>query len=118
MTDDRVTKRMGKLLRQGAALLDKACPKCNTPLLKMTDGTMYCANCDKRVVEEGAIKGKEKTIAPKSDVLTQLASHILLSLDVLCKTLPEKSHLEEIRKFAEVTEKLVKTLHMIRDLQS
>lgn len=118
MTDEHVTKRMGKLLRQGAALLDKACPKCNTPLLRMPDGVMYCAKCDKRVVEEVATKEKEQVTVPKSDVLTQLASNIHLSLDILCETLPEKPHQEEIRQFAEVAKKLVETLRMIRDLQS
>jgi len=118
MTNEQVTKRMGKLLRQGAALLDKACPKCNTPLLRMPEGVMYCAKCDKRVVEEKRTKEKEQTIIPKTDVLTQLASKILVSLDILSKTLPEKPHLEEIRQFAEITNKLVKTLRMISDIQS
>jgi uncharacterized Zn finger protein (UPF0148 family) len=118
MTDEHVTERMGKLLRQGAALLDKACPKCNTPLLRMPDGVMYCAKCDKRVVEEAATTEKRQATVPKSDVLTQLASNILLILDILSQNLPEKPHQEEIRQFAEVTKKLVETLHLIRELQS
>ncbi len=118
MNTEHVTKRMGKLLRQGAALLDKACPKCNTPLLRMPEGVMYCAKCDKRVVEETSLKEKEQKNLPKTDALTQLASKILLSLDILSNTLPEKPHLEEIRQFAEITNKLVKTLRMIRDIQS
>lgn len=118
MSDENVTKQMGKLLRQGAALLNKACPKCNTPLLRLTDGTMYCARCDKPVIEQpGTIKQEmEKMVS--GDTLSRLASKLLTSLDILCNSLPEQPRPEEIRAFAGMVRDLIEALRGIRDLQS
>ena len=120
MPDEEVTRRMGDLLRKGAAILDKACPKCNMPLLRVPEGALYCAKCHVRYAEEkdgetGEAAGTEPVL-PK-DVLTRLASKILVSIDSLCQTLREQPHLEEIRTFAAIAKDLVETLQIIRALQ-
>ena len=117
MSDDQVTKRMGQLLRQGAALLSVACPKCNTPLLRLPDGSMYCAKCDKEVVEEKAVKVKAGQQIPSGDLFDLLASKVLKSLEVLAQSLPEKPHKEEIRAFAMTAKDLLEILTRIQELQ-
>jgi uncharacterized Zn finger protein (UPF0148 family) len=116
MSDDAVTKRMGQMLRKGAALLNTACPKCNTPLLRLQDGTMYCVKCDREVVEQKAVSTDRHPAS--GDVLNQLGSIVLASLASLIQSLPEKPHTEEIRSFAKTAKDLIEILKGIRELQS
>lgn len=118
MSDDNVTRRMGKLLRGGAALLHKACPQCNTPLLRLPDGTLYCAKCDKAVLEKPVATAAAGEPAPGNDVLNRLNTALLICLDALCRTLPEQPQLQDIRAFAGIAKDLVDTLRAIRDLRS
>ncbi len=122
MPDEEVTRRMGQLLRKGAAILDKACPKCDTPLLRLPEGTLYCAKCHVRYTEEKEGEtmesaGSEPTL-PMKDVLLRLTAKLLLSIDSLCQTLREKPHLDEIRAFAATAKDLVETLKSVRSLLS
>ncbi len=41
---------MADLLTQGATLTDLACPVCASPLFRLKDGTLWCANDEKKVV--------------------------------------------------------------------
>jgi uncharacterized Zn finger protein (UPF0148 family) len=116
MTDNNVTKRMGQLLRKGAALLNIGCPKCNTPLLRLKDGTMYCAKCDKQVIEERATPLTRKDVV-SGDILNQLSNKVLMILENYTRALSERPHPEEIRTFAVVVKDLIEILRGIRDLE-
>ncbi len=118
MSDENVTRRMGKLLRGGAALLAKACPQCNTPLLRLRDGTLYCAKCDQAVLERpvATTPVTEPTLA--NEALNRLNTALLTYLDALCRMLPEQPQLQDIRTFAGIAKDLVDTLRAIRDLRS
>lgn len=118
MSDDNVTRRMGKLLRGGAALLHKACPQCNTPLLRLPDGTLYCAKCDQTVLEKPVAVAAAEAPASSNDVLNRLSAALLTCLDALCRMLPEQPQLQDIRTFAGIAKDLVDTLRAIRDLGS
>jgi uncharacterized Zn finger protein (UPF0148 family) len=122
MPEDEVTRRMGQLLRKGAAILDKACPTCNTPLLRLPEGMLYCAKCHVRYTEdekgETSAPADAEAVTPMKEVLTRFTSKILLSIDRLCQSLGDKPHIEEIRQFAAVAKDLVETLRIIRNLQT
>ncbi|MFX1473962.1 MAG: Sjogren's syndrome/scleroderma autoantigen 1 family protein [Promethearchaeota archaeon] len=122
MPDEEVTRRMGKLLRKGAAILDKACPTCDTPLLRLPEGLLYCAKCNVRYSEEKEGTAIESASAERSlrlkEVLAQLTSKILVSIDCLCQSLREQPHLEEIKTFAAIAKDLVETLKIIRSIQT
>jgi UPF0148 protein len=118
MSDNEVTKRMGQLLRKGAALLNTACPKCNTPLLRLKDGSMYCAKCDKQVVEQTAVAPSGEKQISSADSLNLLASKALVSIELLIHSFPEKPHTEEIRAFAKTARDLVEILKRIQELQT
>jgi len=116
MSDENVTKNMGKFLREGAALLNIACPQCNTPLLRLRDGTMYCAKCNQQVVEQKT--AKSSTSHEGGNVLNVLATRTLSILESLIQSLPERPHPEEIRVFAKAARDLVEILQGIQKLQS
>ncbi len=117
MSDDKVTKRMGQLLRKGAALLNVACPKCNTPLLRLQDGSMYCAKCDKEVIEQKSVMPSADQYVTSGDLLDQLASKVLISIESLIQSFPEKPHTEEIRVFAKTVRDLIEILKGIQQFQ-
>ena len=116
MSDKNVTKNMGNLLRKGAALLNVACPQCNTPLLRLKDGTMYCAKCEQQVVEQQTTK--PVPTQESGDVLNALTTRTLSILASLMQSLPEHPHLEEIRMFASVARDLIEILLGVQRLQS
>ncbi|MFX0170152.1 MAG: Sjogren's syndrome/scleroderma autoantigen 1 family protein [Candidatus Hodarchaeota archaeon] len=117
MSDENITKHMGQLLRKGAALLNVACPKCNTPLLRLKDATMYCAKCDKQVVEQKATTAGVDREVVRENILNALATRTLSSLENLLQSLPEQPHPEEIRAFASVAKDLIEILRGIQKLQ-
>ena len=116
MSEENVTKNMGKLLREGAALLNVACPQCNTPLLRLKDGTMYCAKCNQQVVEQKT--PRSSTSHEEGNILNVLATRTLSILESLIQSLPEHPHPEETRVFASVARDLVEILQGIQKLQS
>ncbi|MDO8123022.1 MAG: Sjogren's syndrome/scleroderma autoantigen 1 family protein [Candidatus Hermodarchaeota archaeon] len=118
MSDEKVTKRMGQMLRKGAALLNVACPKCNTPLLRLQDGSMYCVKCDKEVVEKEPPASSKELDVSFSEVLNQLATKVLINIERLTQSLPENPHPEELRSFAEIIKDMILILRGIRELQS
>ena len=118
MSDNEVTKRMGQLLRKGAALLNTACPKCNTPLLRLKEGSMYCAKCDKEVIEQTAVTPSGEMQHSSAETLNLLASKVLVSIESLIQSIPEKPHIEEIRAFAKTARDLVEILKRIQELQT
>lgn len=50
---DADIKKMAKALREGARMLDLACPVCNNPIFQAKSGEMMCVACERQVVLEG-----------------------------------------------------------------
>ncbi len=118
MSDENVTKRMGQMLRNGAALLSLACPRCNTPLLRLRDGSMFCAKCNQEVIAQSTMAPSHDQRQAGSNILNQLATKVLLHLEHLTESLPDKAHPEEIRAFAVIARDLIEILRGIQELQS
>jgi ribosomal protein S27E len=60
---DSNIKKMARVLREGAKMLDIACPECNNPLFQYKSGEMACVACAKKVVFERDVIGKSATPA-------------------------------------------------------
>lgn len=79
---------------------------------------MYCAKCNREVVEQKTQQTTTEQRVVSGDILSQLASKVLASLEVLTQSLPEKPHKEEIRAFAATAKELIEILRGIQELQS
>ena len=79
---------------------------------------MYCAKCDKQVVEQMATTPSPPRGAVSENVLNALATRALSSLQSLIQSLPENPHPEEIRTFASVAKELIEILLGVQKLQS
>ncbi len=50
---DASIKKMAKALREGAKMLDLACPVCNNPICQVKSGEKVCVSCERKVIIEG-----------------------------------------------------------------
>jgi len=84
--DEKYIKRMADMLRQGSALTDLSCPVCASPLLRLKDGTLWCAKDEKKVivVKEGEEQAKV-TSAMAMEELQKLSTALSDLLDNLEK---------------------------------
>ncbi|MEX2684440.1 MAG: Sjogren's syndrome/scleroderma autoantigen 1 family protein [Candidatus Sigynarchaeota archaeon] len=58
---DANIKKMAKALREGARMLDLACPVCNNPIFQAKNGEKMCVVCERKVIVEGEeLKKKEE----------------------------------------------------------
>ena len=58
MKDNHI-KEMAKFLLNGATMLDKNCPKCDTILFRMKNNTIFCPKCEQEV---RIVKNKENEL--------------------------------------------------------
>jgi uncharacterized Zn finger protein (UPF0148 family) len=56
---DANVKKMAKSLREGARMLDLACPECNNPIFQMRTGEKVCVVCERPVLFEGELSANE-----------------------------------------------------------
>ena len=60
-SSDKVVHEMSQKLMGGWALLQIACPLCNTPLMRDKESKMFCLSCHHQVVPESDMKGSATT---------------------------------------------------------
>jgi uncharacterized Zn finger protein (UPF0148 family) len=66
---DASIKKMAKALREGAKMLDLACPVCNNPIFQVKSGEKVCVSCERKVLFEGEVpkNGNDDTIPSTSE---------------------------------------------------
>lgn len=72
---------MSNLLRDGAALLSQACPRCSTPLFRLKSGEIICPSCNQRVIVPALGDDPSKLIS--SSVVMSLEETIANKLEEL-----------------------------------
>jgi UPF0148 protein len=107
-------KKMADLLRVGATMLSDSCPKCNSPLFKLTTGEVYCANCDRKVVI--VKEGMETSDAVTPSTLAALEETILLKLQEIERKI-KNSRLERLQTTANLANTLLDALEKVRKLR-
>ncbi len=73
---DASIKKMAKALKEGAKMLDLACPVCNNPVFQVKSGEKMCIVCDRKVVFEGEMREKsnDRAIPPINSAAPQQGS--------------------------------------------
>lgn len=56
---DASIKKMAKVLREGARMLDLACPECNNPIFQLKTGEKVCVVCERQVLLESEMPANE-----------------------------------------------------------
>jgi UPF0148 protein len=103
---------MANLLRQGATLTELSCPACASPLFKLKNGQLYCAQCEKRVV---VVKEGETTAeATNSMTMSALENTLMSKIQDIEKKINEEKDIERLRKLSDTLNTLLESLEKVR----
>ncbi len=109
--DEQLIKKMAKLLREGATMLNKTCPKCSTLIYRLPNKKIICPSCDSEIV----IQKEDSPIQdPTNDPMNSnvhnfndLLNTIFTKMDDINKKLQNESDLIQIERLTSVIEKLL-----------
>jgi UPF0148 protein len=108
-------KRMADLLIQGATLTDLSCPVCASPLFRLKDSTLWCANDEKKVVI--VKEGKEPTKQSTSTSYDKLEATLLTKIQGLEDKIEKTDDAEELQKLSCSLSQLLSSLEKIQKMK-
>ena len=120
--DDQLIKRMAKLLREGATMLDKSCPECGTLIYRLPDNRIICPSCNREIIIQ-----KDSTVQKETSNHSQIRSNgshtVQPILDTLNFKLIELSSIlrkeldfKKIEKILILLELIIRLYKNIQDL--
>ena len=113
-TEDKPIKRMAELLRQGATLTDLSCPVCASPLFRLKDGTLWCANDQKKVV---VVKQGEEIENASGTVYHKLEATLLTKVQDIQNKIQHTDDVEELQKLSTALAELLSNLEKIQKMK-
>lgn len=103
---------MANLLKQGATLTELACPACASPLFRLKDRTLYCAQCEKRVIVIREGETPEETAAALS--MNTLEATLMSKIQQIQKRIEAEKNVEKLQKLSETLNMLLENLEKTR----
>ena len=107
---------MADLLTKGATLTDLSCPVCSSPLFRLKDGTLWCANDEKKViiVKEGEEPPKQ---APASSAYDKLEATVLAKIMDLEQRIEKTEDATKLQKLTSALSELLSSLEKIKKMK-
>jgi UPF0148 protein len=112
--EDKPIKRMAELLRQGATLTDLSCPVCASPLFRLKDGTLWCANDQKKVV---VVKQGEEIENASGTVYHKLEATLLAKVQDIQNKIQHTDDVEELQKLSTALTELLNNLEKVQKMK-
>lgn len=113
---------MASLLRQGATLTDLSCPACSSPLFRLKDGTLWCANDEKKViiVKEGQEPPKQATTTTStgSTAYDKLEATLLAKIQEIEGRIEKTQDVDELQKLTLALSELLNSLDKIKKMKA
>jgi len=97
---------MVNLLKQGATLTELACPACASPLFRLKDRQLYCAQCEKRVI---VVKEGETP-----EVTSTLETTLMSKIQEIENRIREEKDMEQLQKLSDTLNMLLENLEKVR----
>ena len=97
--DEGIQKAV-ELMRQGATMLNEACPECSGPLFQLKDD-IICPQCEKKVLivsDEAEVQEIEKEA-----ILAELDLAICTQIETLIKRLDKENDSDELMGIGRLT---------------
>jgi len=113
-TEDKPIKRMADLLRQGATLTDLMCPACASPLFRLKDGTLWCANDEKKVI---VVKEGEEPEKASNATYDRLEATLLAKVKDIQNKIQQTENVEELQKLSTALSELLSNLEKIQKMK-
>jgi UPF0148 protein len=114
-TEETYIKRMADMLRQGSALTDLSCPVCASPLLRLKDGTLWCAKDEKKVIV--VKEGEDQTKAASARAMETLEATLLAKVQDLQGKIQRTENMEELQKLSTALSELLDNLEKIKKMK-
>ena len=105
-------QNMANLLKQGATLTELACPECASPLFRLKDGQLYCAQCEKRVIV--VKEGETPETATSALTMNTLEATLMSKIQDIQKRIDEEKDVEQLKKLSETLNMLLENLEKTR----
>jgi UPF0148 protein len=113
--DNTAIKRMADLLRQGATLTDLSCPACSSPLFRLKDSTLWCAQDEKKVI---VIKeGQEIPKISANAAYDKLEATLLAKIEDVQNRIEKTENIDELQKLTSALSELLGSLEKIKQIK-
>ena len=107
-------KRMADLLRQGSTLTELACPACASPLFRLKNGELWCAECEKKVI---VVKEGEEPKLTRFAALDSLEATLLVKVQEIQNKMEHEQNPDELQKLGSVLSGLLENLDRTRKIK-
>ena len=115
MSETRESIRsMADLLRTGATLTDLSCPACSSPLFRLKNGDLWCAQCQKKVIvvkDDEQIEDTSRLMA-----LGNVETTLLAKIGDINERMQNESSIEELQRLNTVMAALLDNLNRVRKI--
>jgi len=112
--DEGIQKAV-ELMRQGATMLNEACPECSGPLFQLKDD-IICPQCEKKVLivsDEAEVQEIEKEA-----ILAELDLAICTQIETLIKRLDKEDDSDELMGIGRLTILWLEALEKLKRIRS
>jgi len=115
--DNAYVKRGANLLVQGATLTDLSCPACSSPLFRLKDGTLWCAQDEKKVVfvKEGEEPPKQ-AVAPTASY-DKLEATLMAKIQNIQGKIEKTEDMDELQKLTCALSELLNNVEKIKQMK-
>ena len=103
---------MANLLKQGATLTELSCPVCASPLFRLKDGTLYCAQCEKRVIV--VREGETPEEATSTLAMNTLEATLMSKIQDIQKRIEQETDIEKLQKLSDTLNTLLENLEKVK----
>lgn len=103
-------KTMVDLLRQGATLTELACPACASPLFRLGNKELWCAECEKRVV---VVKNGEREETDEL-LFSQVELTLMNKIRDIQRRIEEETNSKKLQSLSSTLSTLLENLQKVR----
>lgn len=112
---------MAKLLKEGATMLDKTCPKCGTLIYRLPDKKIICPSCGSEIIIQKDTPKNNVQISSQQESTSiynfvPLMETICSKIDQYRKILHDESDIEKIEKIVIMIDNLIRLYKKVKNI--
>ena len=105
-----------ELMRQGATMLNEACPECSGPLFELKSGDIVCPQCGKKVIIVQS--DSEVQEIERDAILAELDQAVSTQIEKLLKRLDEETDSDELMGIGRLIILWLEALEKLKRIRS